>query len=839
MVAESGLFLLAGSEGKGTCLTSGWDAVSFDTNTGTKVKLDYGIIKGLGRYIDKRSKNIDPIIYKNRKCKFFLLGPFTITNINNQVITPKAKKTCAMLAMLILSPRAIRTRVWLRDKLWSDRGEKQGAASLRQALLDAKRCLSPLGEDIITSDKKSITLNIDQIHLDTDLMLRASKGGNVDVGVLKRALNEHLLEGMDVRDPEFEDWLMLERQVWEQQIGQEIQQKEQHIDLPINDNHSQAPKTLRIEQASSAAEGPKIMATVLAITLHYVDKANPESPQKLSLYDQAITQIRNLTRHSGGRTYQVENNQILIAFNCPIDAVRYSVGIHQRLVNALKEYHQGVSWALSIGINSGLVFQNKKRISGIESDIALQASVEAKDGEIMITEQSCALVYAKTDFRYLFEKKVTVQGYSQPVLLFYIKQKTFELRTGAQEFKQIRNIELDGSKGPSIGVLPFLTSDTTVQEYIGEGLADDVIVALSKNHWLHVISRNSSFSFQSNLMSSTAIATELQVDYLVSGSVKKSHSTISISVTLESTISNLIIWSESISVESDNIMQLQELVATKITSHLLQELGKHEQVRAYESKVDDITAWQLVHRGHWHMARRTTIGVKHAKQLYQRVLEKDPFQTEALLALAWWYFWKAWSEHGTKETEDILEKSKHLCRKALLMDASDGRIYAYMGAIAIMSKEPDASLGFCNEAIRLNPSLPFAYSSRGSANLLLGHPNSALIDLKNALSLNPADYYRFHTLTELASAYFFSSDFDKSIEAAENSRFLAPRYWYARLIKIACLLKRNQPGDAAKLAQEKEDIISRNISISVTKINSIPFVNRKYNETLINAYKEL
>ena len=96
-------------------------------------------------------------------CSFFLLGPFSISDLNGMPMTPKAQKTCAMLAMLALSPRATRTRVWLRDKLWSDRGEEQGAASLRQALLDARRSFGGLSDQLIVADKKSVSLCLDKI----------------------------------------------------------------------------------------------------------------------------------------------------------------------------------------------------------------------------------------------------------------------------------------------------------------------------------------------------------------------------------------------------------------------------------------------------------------------------------------------------------------------------------------------------------------------------------------------------------------------------------------------------------------------------------------------------
>jgi len=392
---------------------------------------------------------------------------------------------------------------------------------------------------------------------------------------------------------------------------------------------------------------------------------------------------------------------------------------------------------------------------------------------------------------------------------------------------------------PLIAVLPFRLANASVDEYMSEGLADDVILALSNNQWLKVISRNSSFSYEYDQNNSKSVAQGLGVNYILGGSIKVSGSVLTIIVSLESRASKRIIWSESFSEKLSEIMNLQERITSKISAHLLQELGKHEQLRAYESRIDDLTTWQLVHRGHWHMARRTSTGVQRAQKLYQNALERDEYQSEALVALAWWHFWKAWSEHGLKSTKYDLELSTKLCRKAMLMDRSDSRVHAYLGAIAIMKNQAKQAVGLFDEAIRLNPSLSFAYSSRGSANLLLGKPELAPADIRNALALNPADYYRFHSLAELAAAYYFSNDYEKAIEAAESSSFLAPRYWYARLIKIASLVSRNEPEDRALAEKEKTEISARKVNVSEDNIRAIPFIIQEYNQRLIDVYKEV
>jgi tetratricopeptide (TPR) repeat protein len=146
--------------------------------------------------------------------RMYIIGPFAITDPEGKVLTPKSQKSQAILAMLALSLRGSRSRVWLRDKLWSDRPEDQASASLRQALLDIRKCLGD-ARDILVADKNTVSLRMDRIQLDIDEILTESHtAGNDELAA------EHFLEGVDVRDPEFEEWLTLERQVWQRRYDE-------------------------------------------------------------------------------------------------------------------------------------------------------------------------------------------------------------------------------------------------------------------------------------------------------------------------------------------------------------------------------------------------------------------------------------------------------------------------------------------------------------------------------------------------------------------------------------------------------------------------------------------
>lgn len=117
-------------------------------------------------------------------------GPFRVYDHTGQDITPLGMKERGLLALLLLSPGQRRTRVWLQDKLWSDRGPSQASGSLRQALSNVKKALGTSG-DILCADRSTLWL---QPEMQLDLSAQGE-----------------LLDDIDVRDPEFTDWLRDQR----------------------------------------------------------------------------------------------------------------------------------------------------------------------------------------------------------------------------------------------------------------------------------------------------------------------------------------------------------------------------------------------------------------------------------------------------------------------------------------------------------------------------------------------------------------------------------------------------------------------------------------------------
>ncbi|MEX3009614.1 hypothetical protein [Hoeflea sp. TYP-13] len=167
-----------------------------------------------------------------------LLGLFSFVDNDGKELAPKGRKAVALLALLSTAPDGRRGRKWLQDRLWSDRSESQGSASLRQTLYEIRTRLGS-HKDILHADANIISIDLSRVTIDTQELS--------DVGELPLSYRGEIpqfLEGLDVADEEFESWLREQRNYWNSFFesarvysGNSQEAGEQPAAIPLKKNH--------------------------------------------------------------------------------------------------------------------------------------------------------------------------------------------------------------------------------------------------------------------------------------------------------------------------------------------------------------------------------------------------------------------------------------------------------------------------------------------------------------------------------------------------------------------------------------------------------------------------
>ena len=187
---------------------------------------------------------------------------------------------------------------------------------------------------------------------------------------------------------------------------------------------------------------------------------------------------------------------------------------------------------------------------------------------------------------------------------------------------------------PSIAVLPFANlSGEKDQEYLVDGITEDIITALTRFRWFFVIARNSSFAYKGKSIDAKQVAQELGVQYLLEGSVRRSGQQIRISAQLIDAISGKHIWAERYDLELADVFAIQDEIAERVAGAIEPELLKTEGAQAAARHTGNMTAWDLVRRGTWHFHQVTRENHLKARELFRQACKLDPELPEAHLWL--------------------------------------------------------------------------------------------------------------------------------------------------------------------------------------------------------------
>ena len=146
---------------------------------------------------------------------------------------------------------------------------------------------------------------------------------------------------------------------------------------------------------------------------------------------------------------------------------------------------------------------------------------------------------------------------------------------------------------PSIAVLPFVNmSDDPEQDYFTDGIAEDIITALSKLRWFFVIARNSSFSYRGKAIELKRVAHELGVRYVLEGSVRKRGDQVRITAQLIDALTGNHIWADRYDGELPDVFALQDEITRKVVAAIEPKLLEAESLRIRSRSPEDLDAWE-------------------------------------------------------------------------------------------------------------------------------------------------------------------------------------------------------------------------------------------------------
>jgi serine/threonine-protein kinase len=259
----------------------------------------------------------------------------------------------------------------------------------------------------------------------------------------------------------------------------------------------------------------------------------------------------------------------------------------------------------------------------------------------------------------------------------------------AAELRQaLRNSRVESSRStslsrpvierqPSLVVLPFTSSGGGGHEYFGEGLAEEIINALTRLPKVRVIARASAFAFRGPGYDIDAIREKLKVDYLLDGSVRHSGDRVRVTVTLIRTSDASLVWSERYDRQITDIFEIQDEISAAAVQQLKVQLSGSMAGPHASRATSDIEAYKLYLQGRFFWNRRSWPNLRRGIECFEQALERDPLYADAYCGLADSY--NLLGYYNERPPKDAFSQAKAAAEKALEIDPENSGAHASLG----------------------------------------------------------------------------------------------------------------------------------------------------------------
>ena len=332
----------------------------------------------------------------------------------------------------------------------------------------------------------------------------------------------------------------------------------------------------------------------------------------------------------------------------------------------------------------------------------------------------------------------------------------------------------------SIAVLPFENlSEEEGNEHFVDGLVDDLLNKISVIEELRVTSSTSSDMYRERgIKSVPEIASELNVSYILEGSVQRYGDKARIAVQLIDAINDDNIWAENYDRDIVDIFKTQSEIAIQIASELNTILTSKQKTHLQDDKTKNVKAFELYQMGRFYWNKRTGDGFTKSIEYFEKAIDEDPSYGLAYAGFADTY--KLMALQGWMDMQEGRDKAEELALKALELDENLAEAYSVLGSIYdyVDWDWENAEKAF-KRALEINPNYSTAHHYYSEHLSITGHHDEARKHIDKALEINPLSFViRFVSAQLYYGQGYFSealTEIQKCNELQENHLWL-PNY---------------------------------------------------------------
>ncbi len=475
-----------------------------------------------------------------------------------------------------------------------------------------------------------------------------------------------------------------------------------------------------------------------------------------------------------GRVFSFGGDGLMAEFPSTVEALKCALKIHSSAGKRNAGLRPDDRILFRVGLNVGEIVVQEDRAGGNTVNIAARLQELAEAGGIAMTQTAWNQVRNVVTAGYAYFREARLKNIRDPVSVYSIPSSECSAWLGMPALPPLMH-QGDGSSAPeyraSLAILPFRSEQKDqTNAYFTEGIIDDIVFSLGAIKDFVVISRSSTQTFVGAPLDLRRIGHELDVRYVLHGSVRSIGGKLRIAVQLAEARSGLVIWIERFDGDLEDLFDLQDRiavrVATSVAPHFANEL---ELARALRKHPDSMTAYDIVLQATDLFHRADHGSLDRAGALLERAIAIDPNYGPAysnLAAVRMRIFAQGWSLNPVGDNERAAE----LAREAIQLEPNDAVALAIYGHVqSYLRKDFKGARPYLDRALEAGPSCPLAWGYSSLTHGYVGDCNVAIKEAQHALRLSPLGPETPRYEHYLALAYYLAGQYEDAVAWARIS----------------------------------------------------------------------
>ncbi len=495
-----------------------------------------------------------------------------------------------------------------------------------------------------------------------------------------------------------------------------------------------------------------------------------------------------ITEHHG-RVVKTTGDGLLVEFGSVVDGLRCATEWQRGMAERNADTPDG-RIEFRIGINVGDVVVQDGDIFGDGVNVAARLEGLAEPGGICVSARVQEDAVGRLDLTFDDMGEQALKNIARPVRVYRVRgTRPTATETAPKAAPTDVAPALALPDKPSIAVLPFQNmSGDPEQEFFADGIAEDIITALSRYPSLFVIARNSSFSFKGRAVDVKQVGRELGVSYVLEGSLRKSGNRVRVTAQLIEAETGNHVWAERYDRDLADIFVVQDEITQATSIAIAPAIAATEQQRAMRKPPASLDAWGAYQRGMWHLSKASAEDDALAEKFFQRAIDLDPMFVGGYIGLA----------AVLSRAKGTQSKEEALARRAVALDGGDAEAHSRLALALVARGDHQGARAQAEQALALCPNLAVAHGALGVILAYSGRPKEGLAALETCIRLDPRAPSLVNRLNQVALAHYFCRDYEATVEAAERAirsfpDFASPYRWFAAAL-----------GELGRTAEAKE-----------------------------------